>query len=273
MRSDLKSLTGLGYRAPFHSEVLHGHPEIGWVEVITENYLWNTGARRQTLERLRSHYELAFHGVTLSLASPEEHDLKYLRELRAFCDTWRPVRVSDHLCWSSMKGHHWNDLLPFPYTEENLQRLTAKVSRWQDLLARPLVVENLSTYLACRGSEMTEYAFINELCQRTGCQILLDLNNMVVNARNFGVDPRHELSKIDLRHVAQIHLAGFSEAKHFVVDTHNRAPVAETWELLRHVHQRRGDIPFMLEWDSEFPGFEVIWGILQEARSIYQGHA
>ena len=272
MKQDLKSLTGLGYRAPFQSELIDGHPEIGWLEIITENYLWNTGARIQVLEKLRSNYQMAFHGVSLSLASPEEHDLKYLQDLKLFCDRFQPVRVSDHLCWSAMTDHHWHDLLPFPYTEENLQRIVKKVHLWQDILQRPLVVENLSTYIATHTSEMSEYTFLNELCNRTGCQVLLDLNNMVVNARNFKIDPLKELSHMNLAHVAQIHLAGFTEGKHFAIDTHNKEPVSETWDLLKHVHQKRADIPFMLEWDSQFTEITKIWEIMLHARSIYQGH-
>lgn len=270
MNDRLKALTGLGYRAPFRSELAQGHPGIGWLEIITENYLWTSGSRAQTLELLRPNFEIACHGVSLSIAAPEEHDEKYLRELKVFCDRYQPVRVSDHLCWSSLGGHHWHDLLPFPYTEENLQRVTDKVNHWQDVLKRPLVLENLSTYMASGASTMSEYAFLGELCQRSGCQILLDLNNMVVNARNFKIDPLQELAKINLAHVAQIHLAGFSESEHFVIDTHAHPPVKETWELFRHVMKQRSAIPFMLEWDAEIPEFGRVIEVLQTAQAIHR---
>lgn len=269
----MKKLTGLGYRAPFRDSLINGHPDIGWLEIITENYLWDKGARRQTLEKLRENYELAFHGVSLSIAAPEEEDKRYLPELKAFCDDLDPVRVSDHLCWSSTGGHHWHDLLPFPYTEENLVRLTDKVLRWQDFLKRALVLENLSTYIATNLSTMSEYEFLSRLVKNTSCEILLDVNNMIVNARNFGTDPYQELSRIDLKTVAQVHLAGFVEGKEFVIDTHSEPPHPVTWELWQEVSSRRNDIPFMIEWDSDIPDFEVVNGHLEMARSLQRGRS
>lgn len=270
MNEKLKYLTGLGYRAPYYEDLIDGHDSIGWLEIISENYIWDKGARRKTLSKLREKYELSFHGVSLSIATPEQHDHEYLKALKVFCDEFQPKRVSDHLCWSAMKGHHWHDLLPFPYTEENLKLIEEKVKVWQDVLKRPLILENLSTYVACKGSTMSEYTFLNELCNRTGSQMLLDLNNMVVNARNFKIDPLKELSYLNLKHVAQIHLAGFSEGKHFAIDTHSHPPVVETWELFKKVSQQKNDIPFMLEWDDDFPEFSKICDILFKARSIQQ---
>lgn len=268
----MTKLMGLGYRAPFHDALISGHADIGWLEIITENYLWDRGARRQNLEKLRQNYELAFHGVTLSLAAPTEFDAQYLRDLKKFADEFQPTRISDHLCWSSNGSHHWHDLLPFPYTEENLRLITAKVNRWQDILQRPLVLENLSAYIATKNSTMSEYAFLAELCRRSGCQILLDLNNMVVNARNFKLDPMAELAHLDLKTVAQIHLAGFVEGEHFAIDTHSRAPHEDTWKLWERVCQLRADIPYMLEWDSDIPEFSVAQEILDRAASIARRH-
>lgn len=264
----MKKLMGLGYRAPFHDFLIEGHPEIGWVEVITENYLWDKGQRRQTLETLRSKYEVALHGVSLSLASPEDLDVRYLKELKSFADELQPVRVSDHLCWSSLGGHHWHDLLPFPYTEENLERIIKKVHLWQDILKRPLVLENLSAYALSNLSTMSECAFLSELSKRTSCQILLDVNNMVVNARNFGIDPFSELLNFSMDSIAQVHLAGFIEGKEFVIDTHSEPPHPATWELWRDVCARRSDIPFMIEWDSNIPAFEEVLGHLGTAERI-----
>lgn len=267
----MKELMGLGYRAPFKDSLIDGHPHIGWLEVITENYLWDRGVRRQNLEKLRENYDLAFHGVSLSLAAPEEHDEKYLRELKTFCDELNPVRVSDHLCWSSTGGHHWHDLLPFPYTEENLARLTVKVNRWQDILKRPLILENLSTYIATKSSTMSEYEFLAKLVKATSCRILLDVNNMIVNARNFGTDPYRELAHIDLSTVAQVHLAGFVEGEHFVIDTHSRPPHPATWELWEAICKKRSDIPFMIEWDSDIPDFDAVKEHLDRAMLIQRG--
>lgn len=264
---------GLGYRAPFRDSLINGHPEIGWLEIITENYLWDKGTRRQTLEKLRENYDLAFHGVSLSLAAPEEHDEKYLKDLKVFCDELKPVRVSDHLCWSSTGGHSWHDLLPFPYTDENLLRLTEKVLRWQDILKRPLVLENLSTYIGTSLSRMSEYEFLGRLVKNTSCEILLDVNNMIVNARNFGTDPYRELERIDLSKVAQVHLAGFIEGEKYVIDTHSEPPHPVTWELWEAVCAKRNDLPFMIEWDSDIPPFEEVKGHLDRALRIQKGRA
>ena len=262
---------GLGYRAPFRDSLINGHPDIGWLEIITENYLWDKGTRRQTLEKLRENYDLSFHGVSLSIAAPSEHDEKYLKELKNFCDEMKPVRVSDHLCWSSTGGHHWHDLLPFPYTNENLIRLTEKVNRWQEVLKRPLVLENLSTYIATNLSTMSEYEFLAQLVKNTSCEILLDVNNMIVNARNFGIDPFKEFSKINPASISQVHLAGFVEGEHFVIDTHSEPPHTATWELWDAVCRVRNDIPFMIEWDSDIPDFEEVKVHLDCASLIQRG--
>lgn len=259
---------GLGYRAPFYQDLINGHPNISWLEVISENYMWDQGVRRQNLEKLRENYELAFHGVSLSLAAPGEHDDKYLLGLKKFIDDFEPVRVSDHLCWSSSGAHSWHDLLPFPYTSENLSRLTTKVLHWQDKLKRPLVLENLSAYIRTDQSSMSEYEFLAELCRRTDCEILLDVNNMIVNARNFGIDPYHELKKIDLKKVSQVHLAGFVEGNDFVIDTHSEPPHPATWELWQGLCAQRSDIPFMIEWDSDIPAFSEIMSHLNRALEI-----
>lgn len=264
----MKKTMGLGYRAPFYPDLIQGHTDIVWLEVISENYMWDKGLRWQNLEKLRTHYDLAFHGVSLSIASPEEHDEKYLRDLKRFVDFFQPVRVSDHLCWSSSGTHHWHDLLPFPYTQENLDRLTQKVLKFQEALKRPLVLENLSAYMRTPESEMSEYQFLAELCRRTDAQILLDVNNMIVNARNFGIDPYQELKKIDLSKVAQVHLAGFSEGRDFVIDTHSEPPHAATWDLWQSVCQIRADIPFMIEWDDDIPTFAEVKTHLDHAQEL-----
>jgi uncharacterized protein (UPF0276 family) len=263
----MKELTGLGYRAPFHDDLINGHPDIGWLEIITENYLWDKGARRKKIERLRENYDLAFHGVSLSLAAPEEFDHKYLIELKLFCDELKPTRVSDHLCWSSTGGHFWHDLLPFPYTEENLKRLISKVLFWQEKLKRPLVIENLSAYITSSHNEMSEYAFLAALVKQTDCQILLDLNNMIVNAKNFKIDPYEELKHIDLDSVAQIHLAGHVDSDLFAIDTHSKVPNQATWDLWRFVSQKK-KVPFMIEWDEDIPSFSEVKKSLDQACSI-----
>lgn len=268
--TEKNKLMGLGYRAPFSENLRGGSSEVSWLEVITENFLWDRGTRRENLDSLRENFAISLHGVSLSVASPEKPDPDYLRELARFIREIDPVRVSDHLCWSSLKSHHWNDLLPFPYTKENLEHICRNVSIVQDTIHRPLMLENLSAYIQSRESEMTEYEFLNLVSEKTGCEILLDLNNMIVNERNFGIDPRAELKKIDLRRVSQIHLAGHTDKGDFVVDTHSKAPDKATWDLWAEVCRKRNDIPFMIEWDSDIPDFETVITEVRRARSIQE---
>lgn len=263
-----QNLAGLGFRAPFYEDLIAGHPDVGWLEIITENYLWDEGGRRETLHKLRAHYELSFHGVSLSLAAPEDLDQAYLNRMKDFCREFQPARVSDHLCWSSLKGHHWHDLLPFPYTEENLARIAAKVSRWQDFMGRPLLLENLSAYAACKGSEMGEYEFLDRLCDKTQCGLLLDVNNMIVNARNFGWDAWQALDQLDLSKVGQIHLAGHVKGEDFSVDTHSTAPDQDTLKLFAEVGRRRAGIPYMIEWDDDIPDTSVVLAELAKAKKV-----
>lgn len=269
----MKNTMGLGYRAPFFQDLESGYPEIGWLEVITENYLWDRGVRRQTLESLRKNYDIAFHGVSLSIASPDGLDQDYLTALRDLIQELEPIRVSDHLCWSALKNHHWNDLLPFPYTKKNLQYVCQKVSEVQDFIQRPLSLENLSAYIQSGHSEMSEYDFLAEVSKKTGCEILLDLNNMIVNQKNFSTDPMKELDKLDLSRVSQVHLAGYTDKGSFVIDTHSKEPDESTWKLWEKVCQKRSDIPFMIEWDSDIPPFEDVTLLLRKAQDLQRGPA
>ncbi len=255
---------GVGYRPRFHEAFLgEGAPptEVSWVEVITENFLPGPECRDtlyiQNLRRLREKIPVALHGVSLSLGSAEPLDPGYLKQLSWLEREIEPWLVSDHLCWTGIAGENLFDLLPFPYSKEALALVTGKVQRVQELLRRSIAVENITYYSVPAGSEMPETEFLNELARTTGCRLLLDVNNIYVNSVNHGTDPLDFLLSLDLRHVAQVHLAGHSRGRNgLLLDTHG-APVAEeVWRLFERLLASTGALPAMIERDENIPDWE-----------------
>lgn len=250
---------GVGYRAEFSEAFLGGRPAVSWIEAVTENFLPKNSAptrATQTLLRLRRDYPVALHGVSLNLGSADPLSEEYLSLLCWMHREVEPFLVSDHLCWTGVGGENLFDLLPIPFTDEALQLVAEKVERVQNVLRRPLVVENITYYAEPAHGTRAEAEFLNELARRTGCRFLLDINNIYVNAVNFGRDPLEYLRALDLKHVAQIHLAGFAESKSgLLIDTHG-APVSEpVWALHDWVRARVGEVPTMIERDENIPSW------------------
>lgn len=258
MKKNLKKLAGLGFRAPHFTELLNKSSHIEWIEVISENYIGAKGLRIQRLESLREIYDVALHGVSLNIASESEINWNYLEKLKKLISRIDPIRVSDHLCWTGSYHHNFHDLLPFPYTLEMLKFISEKILKIQDYLGRELILENLSAYVGFDENEMSEYEFIRELHNRTGCFNLLDINNLYVNATNYGFDPYKELKHIPATMVKQVHIAGFSEGPGFLIDTHSKAVCDGVWGLFKEFYQTTRDVPFMMEWDAEIPEFPVL---------------
>ncbi|MDE1990780.1 MAG: DUF692 domain-containing protein [Betaproteobacteria bacterium] len=253
---------GIGLRAPHTREFLARRPKVGWVEVHSENF-FGGGAPLATLLRVREHYPVSLHGVGMGLASADPLDPAHLQALRRLCDAVEPAAVSEHLCWNRADGVVFNDLLPFPYTRTALDHVTARVQQAQDTLGRPLLLENLSSYLAFNSSEMTEGEFLAALARRTGCGLLVDLQNLHVNAVNLGTDVRAHLDALPAERVMEYHLAGASPQEGCLVDTHD-APVNEpTWALYEAALERIGPRPTLIEWDQDLPHLPVL---LAEAR-------
>jgi len=249
---------GIGLRAPHVREVLAAKPAIPWFEVHSENYFAEGGAALAALERVRADYPVALHGVGLSLGSADPLDRGHLAKLGRLAARVEPAAVSEHLCWSGIGGRHFNDLLPLPYTAEALARVCARVSVVQDVLGRELLVENVSAYYAFPEDEIPEYEFVAAVAARTGCRLLVDVNNIHVNARNHGIDPLAYLAAIPPAAVAEIHLAGHDASGPIVIDTHG-APVApEVWALYRAAIERFGPVPTLIEWDTDIPAFAVL---------------
>lgn len=258
---------GLGLRVPHYQDVLETKQPLDFVEVISENFMVDGGRPLHVLEQVRSRYELALHGVAMNIGAVDGLDRDYLAQLRRLADRFEPLWVSDHVCWTGIDGIQAHDLLPLPYSEEALDVVARNVHAAQDALGRPLVLENPSTYMAFPGS-MTEAEFLAALCVRTGCYLLLDVNNIVVSATNHGLDVDTWLDALPLDRVRQIHLAGHSQARDLLVDTHD-APVPDSvWSLYQRFMARLGPVATMIERDDHIPPFAELLDELGEARRL-----
>jgi uncharacterized protein len=258
MDSFLPDSAGIGLRAPHVAQVLAERPPVPWFEVHSENYFADGGPALAALDRIRADYPVSLHGVGLSLGSTDALDTAHLAKLARLVDRIAPAQVSEHLCWSSVNGRHFNDLLPLPYTREALDHVCARVSAVQDCLGRKILVENVSSYLTFPESTMMESEFVVEVAVRSGCGLLVDVNNIYVNARNHGGDADAYLAVIPPELVAEIHLAGFDASGPCLIDTHG-APVApDVWALYERALRRFGRVPTLIEWDTDIPEFAVL---------------
>lgn len=263
---------GIGLRAPHLQHVLAQRPRIAWFEVHSENYFAAGGAVLAALDRIRADYALSLHGVGLSLGSTDPLDRVHLDTLKRLADRVQPAAVSEHLCWSSVDGRHYNELLPLPYTDEALALVCARVSAVQDHLGRELLVENLSSYHAFAESTIAECDFVAAVAARTGCRLLVDVNNIHVNARNHGIDPHAYLAAIPPAAVAEIHLAGHDDSGPIVIDTHGAPVAAAVWALFGDAIARFGRVPTLIEWDVDIPSFAVLEREAATAQSMLDHH-
>ena len=249
---------GIGLRSHHFREILEAPPPVAWMETHPENYFGDGGAPLRVLERIRSRYPLSFHGVGLSLGSTDPIDHAHLHKLKVLIDRFEPAFVSEHLSWSSVGGRSFNDLLPLPYTPESLDHICARIDEVQTVLKRPLLIENITRYLTWRDSTVPEGAFMAAAARTTGCGILLDINNVYVNAVNFHLDPLEFLSAIPAQAVQEIHLAGFDRFGHMLIDTHGQAVYPEVWSLYRWAICHFGPRPTLIEWDTNMPPLSVL---------------
>jgi uncharacterized protein (UPF0276 family) len=248
--------SGIGLRAAHRGEFSRRRPDVGWIEVHTENFLGG-GPTSDMLFELRRDYSISLHGVGLSLGSADGLDERHLNRVAELARRLQPAEISDHVSWSVSDGVYFNDLIPIPYDEESLAVIAANVQRFQDALGRRVLVENPATYLSFSSSQLSETAFLAELCRRTGCALLLDVNNIFVSASNQGYDARSYLEDIAGVSVGEMHLSG-----HFLRRIGNRAiridnhasPVSDdVWSLYRHALAVVGPRPTLIEWDSDLP--------------------
>ena len=266
---------GIGLRYPHYQEVLDTEMNLGWLEVHPENY-FGGGAHRHFLSKAREKYNLSLHAIGLSLGSDQPVSEEHLRQFKELIDMYQPFNVSDHASWSASGNAHLNDLLPLPYTAESVDKLARNVDRAQEVFGRKMLVENPSTYLAFEGNEMHEDAFMNSLAEKTGCGILLDLNNIYVQAHNHGYDAWSYVETIEARHVGEMHLAGHIEqdadGEVILIDTHSRPVKGDVWDLYTHAVKKIGVVPTLIEWDSDIPDLKTLVDEADKARAIIAKH-
>ena len=259
---------GLGLRSEHFEAVLQESPAVDWFEIISENFMVAGGKPRYYLDAIRSRYPLAMHGVSLSIGSTDPFDRDYLRELRDLARHVEPIWISDHLCWTGNGGINSHDLLPLPYTEEAIAHVASRIGQVQDFLGREILVENVSTYVSFAGAEMEEAAFLSEIVRRSGCRILLDVNNIYVSSRNHGYDADAYVAKLPADRIWQIHLAGHSDYGDYVIDTHDHPIRKEVWDLYARTLQQLGPVTTMIERDDHIPPLAELVAELDQARRI-----
>ncbi len=260
--------TGIGLRQPHYREVFERLPALAFLEVHSENFFLEGGASMHALERARAAYPISLHGVGLSLGSADRLADDHLAKLERLVERVEPALVSEHLCWGAVGGVHFNDLLPLPHTGATLSLLTDRIDRVQATLKRRILVENLSAYVEFRDSQMSETAFLAELARRTGCGLLLDINNLYVNAINFGFDPVARLAELRADDIGQIHLAGHTVAGDCLVDTHGSLVCDPVWSLYEEACRRFGPKPTLIEWDTDLPALDVLLSEASQASAI-----
>ncbi|HEY8508190.1 MAG TPA: DUF692 domain-containing protein [Steroidobacteraceae bacterium] len=267
---------GIGMRAPHHREIVTRTPALAWVEVHSENFFVYGGPQYTLLEQVRTRYPLSLHGVGLSLGSTDPLDRTHLAELTRLVRDFEPALVSEHLCWGSVGGRFTNDLLPLPYTEEALRHMAARVRAVQENLGRQILIENISSYLQFTCSQLTEWEFLAALVQESGCALLLDVNNVYVNAMNHGFDPRIFIERLPAGAVREIHLAGHMVNRvgdrEIRIDTHSTHVCDAVWELYAFALRCHGDVPTLIEWDAEIPALDVLIAEAHKAQGIMEKH-
>lgn len=259
---------GVGLRRDHFDRILSGPTRVDWFEAISENFMVRGGRPLQVLMRVRERYPVVLHGVSLSIGSTDPLDEAYLDRLADLARRVEPAWISDHLCWTGVGGHNAHDLLPLPYTREALEHVVSRVDRVQERLGRPIALENVSSYVAYRSSEMTEWEFLAAVTRRSGCGILLDVNNIYVSARNHRFDSRDYLEAIPRDAVWQFHLAGHSDKGRYLLDTHDHPVIDPVWDLYRAAIGRFGDVSTLLEWDDHIPPFDRLEEESERARGV-----
>lgn len=262
---------GLGLRKEHYEAVLAERPAVDWFEIISENYMVEGGKPLDYLTRIREHYPMVMHGVSLSIGSTAPLNLDYLKKLKALITRVQPAWFSDHLCWTGIHGINLHDLMPLPYTEETVQHVADRVSRVQDYMGRRMLLENVSSYLSYRDSQMSEWEFLREVAERADCLILLDINNIYVSAYNHHFDPLTYLHAIPAERVCQFHLAGHSHEGNLIIDTHDQPVADPVFELYAAAVQRFGEISTLIERDDNIPPLPVLLGELQQVRDMATG--
>ena len=259
---------GLGLRPGHYEHIFEHRPEVDWFEIISENFMDTDGRPRRNLDKIRAHYPVVMHGIALSIGTVDPLNSDYLQKLKKLADEIKPAWISDHLCWTGVAHKNSHDLLPVPYTEEALKHIIQRIREVQDYLERPIALENPSTYLEFKHSSMPEAEFIARMAEESGCNLLLDVNNVYVTCFNHRLDPKTYLDTLPLERVIQIHLSGHTNKGTHIIDTHDDHVVDDVWQLYQYVLHKAGRVPnTMVEWDDNIPEFTVLFDELGKAKT------
>ncbi len=261
---------GLGLRSPHYQIISQTLPPIPWFEALTDNYLGPKAIPLAQLEHVRRHYPMTLHGVGLSLGSCDPLDMDYLRQLKQLIELTQPSWISEHLSWCSIEQYRVPDLLPLPYTQEVIMHVAERIKTVQDFLGQRILIENISSYIQPDHSEMSEWEFINAVLEEADCFLLLDINNLYVNATNHGWSAEYFLQHISADRVKEIHLAGYSLKGNLLFDTHSQPVHEPVWWLYQKSIALLGKIPTLIEWDQDIPAFERLFQESKKAAKIFE---
>ena len=259
---------GLGLRHQHYQTILNEKPHVDWFEILSENYLVPGGKPLYYLDKIREHYPMVMHGVSMSIGSKDSIDLDYLRDLKNLIKRVEPKWISDHLCWTGIDKKNTHDLLPLPYTEEAINHIVTQIRQVQDFLGQRILIENLSSYITYQQSYMTEWEFLSEIAERADCLILLDVNNVYVSSVNHEFKPEDYINALPITRVFQIHLAGHSYDGDCIIDTHDHPVIDPVWDLYAKTIQRFGAVSTMIERDDNIPPLADLLLELNHARKI-----
>jgi uncharacterized protein (UPF0276 family) len=274
-QSRLPATAGVGFKPEHFADIMADDPVVGFVEIHAENYMGAGGLPHAQLRALCDRYALSVHGVALSIGSMQPLDRDHLARLKGLCERYQPASFSEHLAWSSHGEIHLNDLLPLPYTDETLDRVVEHIDLVQDTLDRQVLLENPSTYIRFAESTIPEAEFLGAIAHRTGCGLLLDINNVFVSARNHGTSAERYLDRFPLAQVREVHLGGHDEqcddaGAPLLVDSHGAAVCSQVWDLYAGVIARTGALPTLIEWDNDVPAWPVLAREARAAAAVLQ---
>ncbi len=275
LEKPIPARAGVGLKPEHFAAILETLPDIGWFEVHAENYMGAGGPPHHYLSRIREHYPLSVHGVGLSIGGEGRLDTDHLARVKKVVDRYQPGLFSEHLAWSSHDDVFYNDLLPLPYNEETLATVVAHIDQVQDAIGRQMLLENPATYVVYKSSDMEEVDFLREVVARTGCGLLLDVNNVFVAGTNHDYSPQAYLDAFPMEHVGEIHLAGHAESvddagKAVLIDAHDRALVDQVWALFERVVSKGVRVPTLIEWDNDVPEWERLFEEAKKADKILE---
>ncbi|WP_033070035.1 DUF692 domain-containing protein [Thalassospira australica] len=260
--SELPETAGVGFKAEHAQDVFGGEPSVGWFEVHPENYMVAGGPRLAMLEELCGRYPVSMHGVGLSLGGGEKLSERHLADLKRLVDRFNPAMVSEHIAWSSHEGLYMADLLPTPMTETSLDQLVGAIDQLQDYIGRRILIENPTSYLGLPQNSIPELEFITEAARRSGCGLLIDVNNVYISAHNLGFDANRFMDAVPGDLVGEIHLAGHEQDANpdddVLIDTHSRPVADPVWALFDRLIARIGPRPTLIEWDNDVPSWDVL---------------